>query len=113
MMKLRTILAVTAGLLVATGYALNGGPPWIGPRMVLAMIFGFSISWSWLNDPERSLGRGSAIITRILLAVAILYATWKEPFLKAALVTLFCLAFAGIQLAMARLYQKERRELAE
>jgi len=110
MKNLRTTLAVTAGLLVAIGYILNGGQPWSGSRIIVGSMFGCAIPWGWLREPERSLGRGSVAFTMILLSILILFAAWKEPVLKALLITLFGLAFAGIHYSAARLYRKEQQK---
>lgn len=110
MKNLRITLAVTAGLLVAIGYVLNGKQPWSGSRIIVGTLFGCTIPWGWLKEPERSLGRGNVAFMIILLAVMIVFAVWKESVLKAVLIPLFCLAFGGLHFTMARLYRNEQEK---
>lgn len=110
MNPLRIPLAISAGLLIATGYVLSGEhQQWTVPRTLVGLMFGFMIPWSWLKTPGRSLSRTVLITINVLLSLLILWTAFHDPMEKLIYTFLFCLVFSGIHFALFRLYQAERK----
>ena len=114
MKNLRTILAVTAGLLVAVGYVLLvEKQQWNGHRPFLGLMFGSAILWGFLKEPERSLNQVSIAVNAFLASPMILREVFNEPVERMVWIILFCLAVCGTHFLLVRLYQKEDRERVE
>ncbi|MEO5916173.1 MAG: hypothetical protein ABIS50_18190 [Luteolibacter sp.] len=105
---LRTLLAIFAGVLMATGRTgleyLDGRLN--GPQVFVGLIFGCAIAGSMLHDPERVTQRSALIIQAVLLGLLIAWAVWKDSPEALAFTASWVTLFGGTLFAFVKAHRK-------